>query len=256
MTDRERGRGRDACRRIGEGLAGAVLRNILLDMQERNVAERVRLRGSGRRSPTLTSRGLRDRPVGTSAAESPHDVQGRVLVAPFREEYHSYIQIEVVKGTVDGFKLKRHAGYKNRDLMVEGSGFLQWLSVFALATDPELNVLLLDEPDAHLHSSLQEQLSTACAIAAVTGKQSSSRRTPRRSCATPSPRTPPHPQRRPGRPILVEESQKVGLLAGLGSDYAPRVDRAKRTKRVLFVEGRTDLQILKPSPSGSASRGR
>jgi len=38
--------------------------------------------------------------------------------------------------------------------MVEGSGFLQWLSVFALATDPGLDVLLLDEPDAHLHSSL------------------------------------------------------------------------------------------------------
>jgi hypothetical protein len=46
--------------------------------------------------------------------------KAELLVAPFREEYHSYIQVEVVKGTVDGFKLKRHAGYKNRDLMVEG----------------------------------------------------------------------------------------------------------------------------------------
>jgi len=35
------------------------------------------------------------------------------------------------------------------------------------------------------------------------------------------------------------------MLAGLGSDYAPRVDRAKRTKRVLFVEGRSDVPILK-----------
>lgn len=30
--------------------------------------------------------------------------------------------------------------------------------MFALATDPGIDVLLLDEPDAHLHSSLQEQL--------------------------------------------------------------------------------------------------
>ena len=30
-----------------------------------------------------------------------------------------------------------------------------------------------------------------------------------------------------------------------GSDYAPRVDRAKRTKRILFVEGRSDVPILK-----------
>ncbi len=35
------------------------------------------------------------------------------------------------------------------------------------------------------------------------------------------------------------------MLAGLGSDYAPRIDRAKRTKRILFVEGRSDVPILK-----------
>ena len=56
--------------------------------------------------------------------------------------------------------------------MVEGSGFLQWLSVFALATDPDLDVLLLDEPDAHLHTSLQEQLLDSLRdVAATTGKQ-------------------------------------------------------------------------------------
>jgi len=48
-----------------------------------------------------------------------------------------------------------------------------------------------------------------------------------------------------GSGYLSKESQKVGMLAGLGSDYAPRVDRAKRTKRVLFVEGRSDLAVLR-----------
>jgi predicted ATP-dependent endonuclease of OLD family len=44
--------------------------------------------------------------------------------------------------------------------------------VFALATDPEINILLLDEPDAHLHSSLQEQLLDSLrAIASDTYKQ-------------------------------------------------------------------------------------
>jgi hypothetical protein len=43
----------------------------------------------------------------------------------------------------------------------------------------------------------------------------------------------------------VEEHQKVAMLAGMGSDYAPKFDKAKRTKRVLFVEGRSDLSILK-----------
>lgn len=65
-------------------------------------------------------------------------------MVPFSEEYHSYISVEVDKGSIDGFKLKRHANYRPRDLMVEGGGFLQWLSVFALALDPSINVLLLD----------------------------------------------------------------------------------------------------------------
>lgn len=31
----------------------------------------------------------------------------------------------------------------------------------------------------------------------------------------------------------------------MGSDYAPRIDRVKRTKRILFVEGRSDVAILR-----------
>ena len=42
--------------------------------------------------------------------------------------------------------------------MVEGSGFLQWLSVYALALNKDLDVLLLDEPDAHLHPAPQGHL--------------------------------------------------------------------------------------------------
>ena len=172
--------------------------------------------------------------------------KAELLVAPFREEYHSYIQVEVVKGTVDGYKLKRHPGYKKRDLMVEGAGFLQWLSVFALATDPDIDVLLLDEPDAHLHSSLQEQLLDSLRdVAAATGKQMLIATHSAEILRNAEPSDILHIRGGRGGRYLVEESQKVGLLAGLGSDYAPRVDRAKRSKRILFVEGRTDLQILK-----------
>ena len=42
--------------------------------------------------------------------------------------------------------------------MVEGSGFLQWLSVYTFALSPDIDILLLDEPDAHLHCSLQDML--------------------------------------------------------------------------------------------------
>jgi energy-coupling factor transporter ATP-binding protein EcfA2 len=125
-------------------------------------------------------------------------------------------------------------------------GFLQWLSVFALATDPDLDVMLLDEPDAHLHSSLQEQLLDSLReLATVTGKQiliaTHSAEILRNAEASDI----LHIRSGKGGRYLVEESQKVGLLAGLGTEYAPRIDRAKRTKRVLFVEGRADLEILK-----------
>ena len=168
-------------------------------------------------------------------------------VAPLCEEYHSNIQVEVVKGVTEGFKLKRHNGYKNRDLMVEGSGFLQWLSVFALANDPDLHVLLLDEPDAHLHSSLQEQLPDSLRdVADAAGKQVLVATHSAEILRNAEPAVILHIRAGgQGSGYLVAESQKVGLLAGLGSEYAPRVDRAKRTKRILFVEGRSDLAILK-----------
>lgn len=249
MTDREmRTTGAIRRRRIGEGLAGAVLRNILLDMQERNAGERRRLRGDRTK--------ISDADLATLRATDPWELLQQNLrttfgaeldIAPFREEYHSYLQVEVVKGTLDRYKLKRHAGYNKRDLMVEGSGFLQWLSVFALATDPEIDILLLDEPDAHLHSSLQEQLLDSLGdIAAATSKQVLVATHSTEILRNAEPSDILHVRSGgKGARYLVEESQKVGLLAGLGSDYAPRVDRAKRTKRVLFVEGRSDLAILK-----------
>jgi predicted ATPase len=247
ITDREmRTTGAVRRRKIGEGLAGAVLRSVLLDMQERNSAERKRLRGDKTKISDPDLRELRKTDPWELLQQNLRTTFRTELdIATFREEYHSYIQVEIVKGSPDGYKLRRHSGYNKRDLMVEGSGFLQWLSVFALATDPEIDVLLLDEPDAHLHSSLQEQLLDSLrTIADATGKQI--------LVATHSSEILRNAEpadifqvRSGGGKYLVEEKQKVGLLAGLGSEYAPRVDRAKRTKRILFVEGRSDLTVLK-----------
>jgi predicted ATPase len=235
-------------RRIGEGLAGAVLRNLLLDMETQNLDERRRLRGDRSKITDPDLRTLRARDPWELLQQNLRSTfSAELAISPFQDEYHSYIQVQVVKGKVDGYKLKRHQGYNNRDLMVEGSGFLQWLSVFALATDPDVNVLLLDEPDAHLHSSLQEQLlDSLLQVAAETDKQIlvATHSTELLRNAEPSDILHIRGGGKGGK-YLQEEAQKVGLLAGLGSEYAPRIDRAKRTKRILFVEGRTDLPILK-----------
>lgn len=42
--------------------------------------------------------------------------------------------------------------------MTEGTGVLQWICVLAYAVDFETDILLLDEPDAHLHGSLKSKI--------------------------------------------------------------------------------------------------
>ncbi len=235
-------------RRIGEGVAGAVLRNLLLDMVTENLRLRAELRGTKSKISDVDLRRLRaDDPWELLQATLRETFKAELVIAPFREEYHSYIQVDVVRGAPVGFQLKRHKNYKNRDVMVEGSGFLQWLSVYALALTPGLNVLLFDEPDAHLHTSLQEHLLERLAeLAERTKKQV--------LVATHSSEILRHalPNRilevrrgGQGSHYLTEDRQKITLLAGLGSDYAPRLDRARKTKRLFFFEGSSDVTLLR-----------
>jgi len=234
-------------RRIGEGLAGAVLRNILLDLQTKNVEKRSELKQGKIK--------ISDADLNTLRNTDPWELLQQALrttfatelvVAPFRAEYHTYINIEISKGNLSGHRLLRHSGYHNRDLMVEGSGFLQWLSVYALATDPDVNVLLLDEPDAHLHCSLQQSLINELKkITERTGKQvliaTHSAEILRK--ADPDKileiRMHGHPR------YLSAEHQKVGLLVGLGTDYAPRIDTIKQKKHILLLEGDFDYKVLR-----------
>jgi hypothetical protein len=182
-------------------------------------------------------------------------------IQEFSEEYHSYIRVDVVRGAFAGKTFKAYPNYNKRDLMVEGSGFLQWLSVYTLATNPLIDVLLLDEPDAHLHASLQQQMLERLGdLAAQTNKQVliATHSTEILRAADPAQilevRTNQHHNSR----YLSTPAQKVALFAGLGSDYAPRIDSARSTKRVLFLEGTSDARILeaiakvagKPWPAG------
>jgi len=217
-------------RRIGEGLAGAVLRNLLLDLQTRNGLERMSLR-EGRtkiRDPDLKH--LRETDAWELLQVSLRETFGAELdIAPFSDEYHSYISVEVVKGTVEGYKLKRYPNYHSRDLMVEGSGFLQWLSVFALALDPTIDVLLLDEPDAHLHTSLQDHLVENLAnLAVARAKQVLIATHSTEILRAAEPETVLEFRNRGAPRYLVADHQKTALLAGLGADYAPRIDRLRK----------------------------
>lgn len=234
-------------RRIGQGLAGSVLRNVLLDLLTHNQKERTRLRADKKKIRDSDLQNLRDTDPWEILQQALRETFGAELfMHSFRDEYHSHIKAEVIRGEVQGHKINRYHGFKNRDLMVEGSGFLQWLSVFALATDPSINTLLLDEPDAHLHSSLQEQLlNTLENIADNAGKQIliATHSSELLRGADPD-RILEVSNNKPPR-FLSSEDHKVGLLAGLGSLYSPRIEKVRRFKHILFVEGKLDALVLR-----------
>ena len=130
--------------------------------------------------------------------------------------------------------------------MVEGSGFLQWLSVFALVTSPDVDVLLLDEPDAHLHPHLQKELIRRLDIlTASTHKQVFIATHSSEILKNSTPERILEFRRDMSPRYLDGEHQKVGLLEGLGAHYAPRIDQLRRTKKVFFHEGTSDLDVLR-----------
>lgn len=234
-------------RRIGEGLAGAVLRNLLLDMRDANTESRKKLRGDKSKISDPDLRALRANDPWELLQQTLRDVfSAEITIADFNDEYHTYIQASVVKGKVDGYQLTRHPGYNARDLMVEGSGFLQWLSVYTLATSPNVDVLLFDEPDAHLHASLQAQLVERLRFLADRfGKQVllATHSTEILRATEPEDLLEVRPQ---GKfRYLADDEQKIGLVVGIGSSYVPRIEKVRETKRVFFYEGTSDLSVLR-----------
>nr|WP_251007722.1 ATP-binding protein [Sphingobium sp. BHU LFT2] len=230
---------------IGRGLAGGVIRNLLLDMHETNLAARVRLKEGRTKIKSSDLRRLRE--------EDPWEIlqatMGRIfgmqlIVEPFNDLFHSYIRVNCVKGKLEGTTFKRLANFNGRDLMAEGSGFLQWLSVYALALSPSTCTLLLDEPDSHLHPSLQAQLIEALdEIVAASGKQ-----VLLATHSTEILRSAEHTQimefRGASAKYLDQDERKVSLFIGLGSEYAPKLDPLRKSKRMLIVEASSDARML------------
>lgn len=233
-------------RLVGRGLAGAALRNILFDLHagshdalQQALAGRRRLRGEERRQFYRTDPWLQLR-----------DVLQRVFrcdlrVKSFDERYDLAIAIELFRGEFQDGQFRKHAGYRLRDIMVEGSGLLQWLSVYALAVAPDINVLLLDEPDAHLHPSLQGHLLERLrSLARENSKQvllsTHSTELLRRVEAD---SIYGFQDGRTG--YLNTSSQRVALFEGLGSEYSPKLDEVRRHRRIIFHEGSFDESILR-----------
>jgi energy-coupling factor transporter ATP-binding protein EcfA2 len=230
---------------IGQGLSGAVIRNLLLDLQESNQRKRIELRGDRAKIPNASLKLLRE--------NDPWELLQTILertfsygltIEPFNDVYHSHIKVHCFRGTRANNRFTRYPEYNPRDLMVEGSGFLQWLGVFALALDPEYKMIMLDEPDAHLHPSLQKHLVAELSkIADKYKKQILFSTHSPDLIRSYTPEKILHFQGTSPK-YLVCDVQKVSLLAGIGAEYSPKLNKLQEVRKVLFVENESDVQLL------------
>lgn len=232
-------------RLVGQGLSGAVIRNMIYDMTRRNKEERVRLRGGRSKLRSADLDWLRDNDPWELLQRTMATVFGLGLVVhDFDDRYHSHLDVEIFKAKMDGKVTKKLGDDYPHDLMVEGSGFLQWLSVYALALSPDVDVILLDEPDAHLHCSLQTELVDR--LSSLADKKSKQvlmathstelikgfdHRSILRVTSKPS--------------YLADPGQKIALLAGIGTKFTPRLHELAHKKHMLIVENEFDERMLR-----------
>lgn len=233
-------------RLLGQGLSGGVIRNAIFDLHEANRTARSRLREGRTKIKNSDLASLRANDPWEILQKTMQEVFATELrIIPFNERYHSYLKVECVKGRMQDGVFAKHTKFASRDLMVEGSGFLQWLSVYALALSPDIDVVLLDEPDAHLHALLQQQLvGQLKKIADSKGKQV--------LLATHSPeliRSYEHERilaikdRR--AKYLSTDVDKVGILAGVGAIHTPTLHALMQHRRMLIVEAESDERFLR-----------
>lgn len=237
---------------IGKGQAGSVIRNLLLDLHESHEStieekkkeyfpDKKRLTQADQQ--VLKNISTEWRKLKEILAEVFHV---NLYVNDFNSNFHNFISVDVLDLIKNpDTQEKERDNSSKRDLMIEGSGFLQWLSVFALALDKSNDILLLDEPDAHLHSSLQsllmEKLEKICEennkqILMVSHSSELIKLIDYQKVL--------HVENSKAQ-YLQNNEEKVLVLEGLGSKYFPLLDSMIEHRKVLLIENASDARILK-----------
>ncbi|MBY7833184.1 AAA family ATPase [Vibrio fluvialis] len=235
-------------RLIGQGLSGSVMRNTLLDLYKENIKERARIKGDRQRILASDLTRLRSKDRWEHLLEITRRLFNiELIVQDFNEDFNSYINVEYWKGEYNDrrTKFEKYNKFNRRDIMVEGSGFLQMLNVLSLSVDPGYNIVFLDEPDAHLHPTLQFELMNELEVLSDKYKKQIFFAT--HSTELIASRTPNEIMKfENGRAkLLTEESQKIALITGLGVEFSPLLHRLQRTRKIVFVESDSDENTLK-----------
>lgn len=232
---------------LGRGLAGSVLRNYIYDLEisSKSALDRLKdIKGKGKRLTAHELKKFRDSDAWERLNKYARETFSFELkVTPFDTNFHSIIRVEVqpVRKVGDTW---RNDGVA-RDLMVEGSGAQQWLTVLTFALSPDTDVLLLDEPDAHLFTRLKLDLVD------ILDNISAEKNGPQILMAThateilkqyPINRILNFGNEKPK--YLINEAQRTKLISGLGDEYAPLIENARSSRALLIVENESDFRIL------------
>lgn len=235
-------------RLVGQGLSGSVMRNTLLELYQVNSDKRVELKGDKSRISKSDLQDLRSEDRWEHLLEVTRRIFNvELVVHDFNESFHSYIKIEYWKGKYNNkrTKFEKYNGFNRRDIMVEGSGFLQLLNVLSLVLDPQYQIIFLDEPDAHLHPTLQfELLAELENIAEKYNKQILFATHSTELIASKLPEQIMKFEDGKAK-LLSEESQKIALITGLGVEYSPLLHKLQRTRKIVFVESESDESTVK-----------
>ena len=234
-------------RLLGRGLAGSVLRNVLLDLKtqskeyydNKKTKSKIVNQKNGTRSSSYD-------PWEELQSVLLNRFGFKVEMDKYNEAYHAAIgaYIESYRRDKSG-KLSKLTG--KRDLMTEGAGALQWICFCAYAVDPQTDILLLDEPDAHLHSHLQFEIvkelehlmanNTKQIFIATHSAEILKNTIPQNVIAFAN-----------GTSVRVANDRElIKLLRNLGAniDRGYLISEILRKERVLFVEGSSDRDMIR-----------
>lgn len=231
---------------LGRGMAGSVIRNMIYDLylEDRELRDKL-LKGKTRLN-SLDKQELNKRsPLQKLQNNLRTTFLSQLEIEPFSEDFHTVLRIyerKVVQKNGELFVLPK-SQYTPRDIITQGSGYLQWLSIFSILYSSNIDILLLDEPDAHLHASLQSELLNKLRTATEddcekqilvsTHSVEMIKQAPLEIIFSMD-----------TRKYLYEETSRVAVLNGIGSEYFPKIDLLKKYKRLIFVENESDKKIL------------
>lgn len=231
---------------LGRGMAGSIIRNMIYDLylEDKKLLDSL-LEGKTRLSSADKQFLNEKSPLQKLQNNLRTTFYSQLEIEPFNEDFHTVIRVLERKMILENGELVvlPKSKYTPRDIITQGSGYLQWLSIFSILYSSNIDVLLLDEPDAHLHASLQSELLNKLRQAVEDDQEKQIfisthsvemiKQAPLEMIFSME-----------NQKYLFEETSRVAALAGIGSEYFPKIDLLKRYKKLIFIENESDKKIL------------